>query len=181
MINATISDCGGDLRDPFEVLAEMATKMRIAPNGDAEHAGDAPADIDPHETEAAAKETLWRALCISAGLPTSGSDRVMWRLYTLGALETAVIWLYEKGYFAPFAWPQESVALMLTNPLSEWNEMSAEEIANNTFFESARTSAFQESGWIIVQVDPNSSTLDEQLARIVDLVLGSEDDADVQS
>ena len=46
MINATISDCGGDLRDPFEVLAEMATKMRIAPNVDAEHAGDAPADID---------------------------------------------------------------------------------------------------------------------------------------
>ena len=181
MINATISDCGGDLRDPFEVLAEMATEMSVAPSIDAERAGDAPADVDPHKTEEAAKDTLWRALCTSAGLPTSGSDRVMWRLYTLGALETAVIWLCEKGYFAPFAWPDASVALMLTNPLSEWNEMSAEEIANNTFFESARTSVFQDSGWTVLQVDPSSSTLDEQLARIVDLILGSEYDEDVES
>lgn len=182
MINAKISDRRGNLRDPFEVLSEMAARMSAGTGGGAEkRSRDVPADVDPHKTEEAAKDTLWRALCSSAGLPSSGSDRVMWRLYTLGALETAVIWLYEGGFFAPFAWPEKRVVLLLAGSLAEWDEMSAEEIADNSFFDAARHAAFQQSGWIVLQVDPTSSTLDEELGHIVDLIMGSGSDEDPES
>ncbi len=176
MINTPISDFEGALRDPFEVLAEMAAEVSAASSSGGEQADDAPDATDPRTTEEAAKETLWRALCTSAGLPASASDRVMWRLYTLGALESAVIWLYEEGFFAPFAWPEEGAVLLLSSSLSEWSEMSAEEIADNAFFDAARHAAFQESGWTVFQVDPTSSTLDEQLGHIVELLLGCEVD-----
>ncbi len=176
LINNRISDLRGDLRDPFQVPAEMAAEVSAPSSNGGEQADSLTVEVEASTTEEAAKEALWRALCTGAGLPASASDRVMWRLYTLGALDSAVIWLYEQGFFAPFAWPEEGVVLLLSSPLSEWSEMSAEEIADNAFFDAARHAAFQESGWTVVEVYPASSTLDEQLVRIVELVLGGEVD-----
>lgn len=181
MTNTTTTDRGGDQRDPFELFSVNAAEMSGGTGAAAEGSDDVRADADPHTTEEAAKETMWRALCASAGLPASGSDRVMWRLHTLGALESATIWHHERGFFAPFAWPEEHVALMLANPLSEWDRLPAEDIADNAFFDSARNAVFQQSGWIVLQVDPTCSTLDEQLGHIVDRLLGGTADEDVES
>ena len=114
-------------------------------------------------------------------MPDSVCDRVAWRLHCLGALESATFWHYIEGFLAPFAWPDEKIALMLSTPVSKFGEMHADVIADQTYFDDARDAVFRQNGWLVLRVDPSCSTLDAQLARIAALTVASKSDVGAES
>lgn len=162
------------------VLAELATQV-ISEAGSPEEGENPLTDADLRDVEEFVMDLGWRALCKSAGVPNSVSDRVAWRLHCLGALESATFWHYIEGFLAPFAWPDEKIALMLSTPWSKFGEMHADVIADQTYFDDARDAVFQQNGWLVLRVDPSCSTLDTQLGRIAALTLASMPDVVAES
>ena len=78
-------------------------------------------------------------------------------------------WL-EGDSIASFAWPEERVALMLAPRLSRLAEMPAELIADRAVEDGAVEAAFRQRGWIVLRINPDSSTIEFELERIVALV-----------
>ena len=76
----------------------------------------------------------------------------------------------EDEFLASFAWPEERVALMLAPRLSRLAEMSAELIAARALEDGAVEAAFRRQGWIVLRINPDSSTIEFELERIVALV-----------
>lgn len=171
MINQEFIDDESVYRDPMEVLAELAA---AASDRSAPKEGELPgrdADVD----EGRLNEMYLRALRESRGIPESGSDRVAWSLYCRGILDGAVIWQYNKGYCAPFAWPDLGIALMLRTPLMQFGELSYEELLDLANFDETRDVAFERDGWLVVKVDPDSPALDDQLDHLAVLVAFSQE------
>lgn len=174
MFNVTFIDNDSARRVPLAILADLA----VAGANDSDCDSDAVDAVDAfdaasRDADADEHQVMWaayRALCESRGLCAIGSYEVTWELYCLGALESAVGWFHLGGYFAPFAWPEHGVALMLSTPLSSCEDDSAEVTAETALHEEARDAAFQAEGWTVVRVDPRSRRLDDQLERVAALV-----------
>lgn len=174
MLNMKFVDDESAGREPLAVLAELAAK---AANGRGSDASDTvPRDADTDED--IVMQTAFQALCDSRGLRAVGSYELTWALYSLGALDSAVGWFrLEGGYFAPYAWPKQRVALMLSYPLASVDDEPVEQVAETTFHDDARDAAFQDEGWLVVRVDPRSRRLDDQLERVAALVTAPSPDS----
>lgn len=128
--------------------------------------------IDPEVDEAVIMGLVWSALCKSRGVPESENDEISWSLYCWGALE-GVVFDYElEGYSASYAWPEQRLAVILRTELSDYEQLPAE----YTDFEAAREAVFQQDGWIVVRIDPDSPAIEEQLERIATVVRALKDD-----
>ena len=173
MFNVTIIGSEPACREPLSILAGVAAEAARNSDSDAGDAAPREADVDEDHVMGAA----YRALCESRGLRAVGSYELTWALYCLGALESAVGWFNLGGYFASFAWPERGVALMLSIPLSSFEEDCAEALLEMALHEEARDAAFQEQGWTVVRVDPRSRRLDDQLERVAALVAAQTPDS----
>lgn len=127
---------------------------------------------DPALDEAVIMDLAWAALCKSRGVPESENDQISWVLYCRGALEGAVFDYELQGFSASYAWPEQQFALMLTTTLSDSEQFAAEELAECAYVEAV----FQQNGWIVVRIDPDSPTVEDQLERIATVVRALKDD-----
>jgi hypothetical protein len=168
MFNVSLVDADLAGREPLAILAELAVKE--ANDSAHDETGSAPRDVDGRCDEYRVMFTAYRALCESHGLRAIGSYELTWVLYCLGALESAVGWFYLEDFLAPYAWPDHGVALMLSIPLSSFEEDSAEDLLAMALHEEDRDAAFQNQGWTVVRIDPRSRRLDEQLEHVAALV-----------
>ncbi|MCE9515997.1 MAG: hypothetical protein F2813_08575 [Actinobacteria bacterium] len=180
MINTKCVDPEVDYRDPVSVLADLAAQL-VSQAGGPEEGEESLTDADIREFEEFVMNLGWRALCKSAGVAETVSARVAWRLHCLGVLGSATNWHYIEGFLAPFAWPEEKIALMLSTPLSKFGEMSAEDVADQSYLVDARDAMFQQNGWLVLRVDPGCSTLDTQLGRVAAIVLAAKSDTEAAS
>ena len=156
----------------MSILASMAVECVRDPSVGADDA--APRDVATDEHRV--MWTAYKALCESRGLHAVGSYEMTWTLYCLGALEGAVGWFIFGEHFAPYAWPEQRVALMLITPLSSFEEDSAEALLEMAIHEEARDAAFQNEGWTVVRVDPRSRRLHDQLEHVAALVAAQNSD-----
>lgn len=166
MFNVTIVGNEPACPDPLAILAGVAAEDANDPERSESDGAQREPDVDEYHVMWAA----YRALCESRGLRAIGSYEVTWVLYCLGALDSAVGWFHLGGYFAPYAWPERRVALMLSIPLSSFQEDSPEALLEMAIHEEARDAVFQEEGWLVVRIDPCSRRLDDQLEVLAALV-----------
>ena len=173
MLNNQFYDNEKNYRDPAAILAEAAAELASMPKDDStlERVGDARVIKDPKLNEEIIMDLAFGALCESRGIEESPDDFISWSLYCQGALEPVAFWYcLEDEFLASFAWPEERVALMLAPRLSRLAEMSAELIAARALEDGAVEAAFRRQGWIVLRINPDSSTIELELERIVALV-----------
>ena len=173
MTNNQFYDNEKNYRDPAAILAEAAAELASMPKDDSilERVGDARVIKDPKLNEEIVMDLAFGALCESRGIRESPDDFISWSLYRRGGLESVAFWYWLEGdSIAPFAWPEERVALMLAPCLSRLAEMPAELIADRAVEDGAVEAAFRQLGWIVLRINPDSSTIEVELERIVALV-----------
>lgn len=173
MTNNQFHDNEKNYRDPAAILAEAAAALASMPKEDSilERVGDGKVIKDPKLNEEILMGLVFGALCESRGIEESPDDSIAWSLYCRGALEAVAFWYWlEDDVVSPFAWPEQRIALMLAPSLSRPAEMPAELIADRAFEDGAAEAAFRQQGWIVLRIDPDSSTIEVELERIVALV-----------
>jgi hypothetical protein len=119
----------------------------------------------------------WAALCKSRGVPESETDQISWSLYCRGALEGAVFDYELQDFSAAYAWPEQQIAMIFPTNLLHFGELTYEEFAAYMYREAERKAELLENGWIVVRIDPDSPTIEDQLERIAKFVLASTVDA----
>lgn len=81
-----------------------------------------------------------------------------------GALERAKISYSKDGYFASFAWPKKRIALVVDDPLSNWDCLDS--VADEVIYREARDEFFADRGWVVLHVNPRGIRMEKQIARI---------------
>lgn len=164
MINRKKANPDMSHRDPVEVLAELAADQ-YALDGVLER-------VMPASDESWVTELAYLALCESHGVPDSASAKFAWFLYGSDALDGLDFDYYLNGAVAAFAWPDYKVAVMLVTSSEKFDqlELPSNEILNWLYSDEVRDSAFQENGWLVVRVDPDSPALKQQASRIAGLL-----------
>lgn len=172
MTNNQFHDNQNDYLDPAMVLAGIAAKhsVEIMEHSILDRAPSGAVLIDPEPDEEMIMGLAWGALCRSRGVPESESDQISWSLYCLGALDGAIFDYKLEDSSASYAWPEQRLAVMLTTALSDREQLTTEELAQYTYFEAAREAVFQQNGWIVLRIDPDSPAIEDRLERIATLV-----------
>jgi hypothetical protein len=112
----------------------------------------------------------WKTLGDAMSMLEPGTDRVALILYSVGLLEGAEVWHRDNGLAAPFTWPTKQIALLVHHPATTPEERLSLAAEEDAFYIDACHKALQDEGWLVLRIDPDSPTVDEQLAQIALLV-----------
>ena len=81
-----------------------------------------------------------------------------------GVLEKAKISYSKDWFYASFAWPRKRIALMVDDPLSNWD--CSDSVADEVIYREARDEFFADRGWVVLHVNPRGVRMEKQIARI---------------
>lgn len=134
------------------------------------------AGIDSREVEGHLRALVDRALCEAAGIRvwTVPPPKLIWRLHCLDALQEATISYFEGDFCADIAWPEKRIALVADFAIGD-SDLPELDIAYVKHWQ-ARDRYFDRNGWLVLRVDPDSPTLDDQLARVAAFVRAIQSD-----
>ena len=178
MTNTQFHDNKNNYLCPAMLLAATAAKYaaEVTEHSILDRAPSGAVLTDPALDEAIIMDLAWAALCKSRGVSRSENDEIAWSLYCRGALEGAVVDYELEGYAASYAWPEQRLAVILSVDLPDYEQLPAEELAECTDFEASREAVFQQDGWLLLRIDPDSPAIKDQLERLATVVRALKDD-----